>query len=75
MINVKIKIPKKYLSKCSHCENGNLINPEWLRFVRRYKNITMKDMAKKIGLSQSYLSDIERGKRACPSIVLKEYKL
>ncbi len=71
---MKIQTPNKFLeNQCNHCINGKLVNPKWLRFIRRKKDITMINMAKKIGISQSYLCDIEQGKRSCPRKVIEEY--
>jgi len=43
---------------------------EGLRKIRRGKNLTLRDVEKKSGISNSYLSQIEQGKRGIPSISL-----
>lgn len=35
----------------------------WIRLQREYSKISLRDFAKKIGISAPYLSDIERGNR------------
>lgn len=36
---------------------------EWLKKLRNGKNLTMKDMAKRLGISESYYCAIENGER------------
>lgn len=41
---------------------------ETLRKIRKGKNLTLREVEKKSGISNSYLSQIEQGKRGIPSI-------
>ena len=41
---------------------------ETLRKIRKEKNLTLREVEKKSGISNSYLSQIEQGKRGIPSI-------
>lgn len=36
---------------------------EWLKTARKAKGMTMKDVAEKLGISESYYSQIESGER------------
>ncbi len=46
--------------------NGKLVFGEYLKNLRIKKNLTLNSLAKQAGLSPSYLSRIERGKRNTP---------
>ena len=41
---------------------------ETLRKIRKKKNLTLREVEKKSGISNSYLSQIEQGKRGIPSM-------
>jgi transcriptional regulator with XRE-family HTH domain len=41
---------------------------ETLRKIRKSKNLTLREVESKTGISNSYLSQIEKGKRGIPSI-------
>lgn len=41
-----------------------------LKNIRKMKNLSLRDVEKKSGISNSYLSQIEQGKRGIPSIPL-----
>ena len=43
------------------------INPKWLRFVREGRALSLREVARRIGVSPAYLSDIERGNGRYPS--------
>ena len=41
-----------------------------LKTLRRRKKLTQKQLAEKAGLSQSYINELERGKKKNPSVVV-----
>lgn len=43
------------------------INPLWLRFVREGRALSLREVARRIGISPAYLSDIERGNGRYPN--------
>lgn len=57
--------------KCQRCGSiGRVVDPHWLRAERQDAEITLREMARRLGVSATYLSDIERGRRsAMPRIV------
>lgn len=46
---------------------------EALRLVREFHNINQSQLAEKLGISRSYLSEIESGKKAASIDLLEEY--
>lgn len=48
-------------------------NPAWLRWVRTEAHITLRAWARQLKLSAPYISDIERGHRACTGAILRHY--
>ena len=61
---------------CVHCDGfGKVerINPAWLRFMRERAGITLRAMAKRMGYSPCFVSDVERGRRAVPDAWRAEY--
>ena len=46
---------------------------EALKHVRMFHQINQSDLAKKIGISRSYLSEIESGKKTASIELLKKY--
>lgn len=46
---------------------------EALRLIRVYHDLKQVEAAKRIGISQSYLSELERGTKSPPLDVLKRY--
>lgn len=46
------------------------LNPEWLRFKRKEKGYSYRHLAKLVGVSASFLSDIEKGHRRMTNPVL-----
>ncbi len=49
-------------------------NVEALRPAREKKGISLGTFAKKLGFSAAYLSDIERGRRACTPQIFYAYE-
>ena len=40
---------------------------EYLAYLREMKNVTLRELARQIGVSAPFLSDVEKG-RSCPNI-------
>lgn len=51
------------------------ISGNWLREARLAKNISLSALAREIGISGAYLSDIERGRRNAPKKLLEYFKV
>lgn len=63
--------------KCEKCHGTGRIKSvdfKALRKVREDLNISLRQMALKIGITPPYLSDIERGNRRCPEAVQEAYE-
>lgn len=61
--------------ECHTCHQARLvINPKWLRELRERAGIGLNEFARRTGLSAPYLSDVERGNRACSARVLAKYE-
>lgn len=52
----------------------NLIAGDWLRARRLRAGLGLRDMARQLGYSAVYLSDIERDKRNCTPFIRKAYE-
>jgi len=39
------------------------INPKWLREQRKRKGMSLREMARKLGYSAAFISDVELGRR------------
>lgn len=70
-MNAKLP-PQTIPAHCTRC--GSLLpsgeyNPEWVRFTRLTAGVSMRELARRIGISAPYLSDIEHGRRKCPERV------
>lgn len=46
---------------------------EALRLIRVYHDLKQVEAAKRVGISQSYLSELERGAKSPPLDILKKY--
>jgi hypothetical protein len=70
MINNKwTKLP------CPTCGHGRkVIAGAWLRALREAAGISLRQMAKDLGYSPAFLSDVELGRRHCPQHVLDAYE-
>lgn len=51
-----------------------VIDPAWLRGRRQLTTLSVRALARQLGHSAAYLSDIERGARRCTEKMLKAYK-
>ena len=45
-------------------DDGRRLNGDWIRNERKRRGLTLRELAKLIGTSAPYLSDIERGNRS-----------
>lgn len=70
------KAPRKfYPAPCPTCGHPSAaINPAWLRWRRLAARVSQRDFAALVGVSGPYLSDIERGRRACPDSLRANYE-
>jgi len=51
---------------CPHCGTPqSVINGQWLRDVRKAAGLTLREMAKRVGVSPAYICDIEHNRRNC----------
>lgn len=61
------KKPAKFHPQpCSMCGTPKtVVNGEWLRFVRKRAGLSLRDFAKRAGVSAAYICDIEHNRRNC----------
>lgn len=62
---------------CPRCRGvGHLvaINGKWLRGVRERANLSLREVARQLGYSPAYVSDIELGRRNANETVLAFYE-
>ena len=60
------KVQKTIKFKCEHCEGTGKhikLNPVWLRLVRLHVGYSLREVARNVGCSASFLSDIEHRTR------------
>jgi DNA-binding XRE family transcriptional regulator len=51
---------------CPHCgAPKRVVNGEWLRQERKRAGLTLREMARRVGVSAAYLCDIEKNRRNC----------
>jgi predicted transcriptional regulator len=69
-------IVKKFAhGACPKCGTPRtVVNPEWLRAVRVGQGLSVRTMATRIGVSAPYVSDVERGHRACTAKMRAAYE-
>lgn len=61
---------------CRACEGSGLerrVNPKWLRNTRLDARVSLREMARRLGFSAAYISDIELGRRSCGPLIDSEY--
>lgn len=70
------KAPPKFTHAfCSRCgAPRSVVNGDWLRFVRLRAGLTLRQFAKRAGVSAVYISDIERNKRNCLPKMRQQYE-
>jgi predicted transcriptional regulator len=60
------KTPKFKDQPCSQCGSPrSVINGDWLREARKAAGLTLREMARRVGVSAPYICDIERNRRNC----------
>lgn len=60
---------------CPRCDSRIMLpNTRWMVAVRRRSRLTLREIAKRIGISIQYLSDQERGHRRVQSETFAVYK-
>ncbi len=62
--------------ECVYCGGKGTItrtNPAWLRYIRERAGVTLRGMAKRLGVSAAYVCDVEKGRRAIPDSWRAEY--
>jgi DNA-binding XRE family transcriptional regulator len=59
--------------RCSTAEDGRKMLNEALRLVRVYHDLSQADVAERVGLSKSYVSEIESGEKNVSIAVLEKY--
>lgn len=66
----------KQFNICTRCAGaGKVPRGEYLRELRESSGVSLKDMAKKLGFTQQYISDIELGRRIPTNEIVKGYGL
>ena len=64
--------------QCPGCKGKGsveIINTDALRSIREASGLSLRKMAERLGFSAPYISDIERGRRACTLKIAGEYNL
>jgi len=51
-----------------------VVDPASLRAIRLAAGLSLREVSRRLRISPSYLSDIERGTRACPEVVRVSYE-
>ena len=66
--------PKFIVIECPHCGSEiRQVSGRWLRERRSVAGVSLREMARQVGFSAPYLSDIERGNRKPPETVVATY--
>jgi predicted transcriptional regulator len=59
---------------CPRCGGkGQLVNGEFLRFTREEQGLSLREMARRLKYSATYLSDIEHNRRVSTARVNEAY--
>lgn len=62
------------LDPCPRCGTPQeVINGFWLRAKRIKAGVGLRELARELGISACYLSDMERNRRTCPPRIAKRY--
>ena len=60
---------------CRRCGASEaVLNGAWLRLRREMAGLTLRELARRLGYSAAYLSDIERNRRNCLPKVREAYE-
>lgn len=69
------RTPKFMDTPCTRCGHPrSVINGRWLRQEREIAGLTLREMARRLGFSVVYLSDIERNQRHCSPKIRAVYE-
>jgi len=70
------KAPPKFIDEpCPRCGSpSRVVNGAWLRFVRKRVGLTLRQFAKRAGVSAPYICDIERNRRNCLPAMREQYE-
>jgi transcriptional regulator with XRE-family HTH domain len=61
-----MKTPKFFDQPCPHCGTPRAVaNGLWLREQRKRAGYSLRDFAKRVGVSAAYICDIEHNRRNC----------
>jgi DNA-binding transcriptional regulator YiaG len=62
---------------CKACEGRgelHVVDPDYLRATRRAAGLSLREVARRCGISAAYLSDIELGRRNCSTGLLASFQ-
>lgn len=65
-------------AECPGCHGRGtveIVDAAKLRAVRVASGVSLRELAKRLGFTAPYLSDIERGRRNCTVPILMEYQI
>ena len=71
-----MSLPKRFSeAACPRCgAPERVVNPQWLRAIRRESGVSLRDAAKRLGFTAAYLCDIEKGRRNALPHIVKGYE-
>ncbi len=60
---------------CPTCGKGReVVNPAYLRAIREEAGLSLREMGRRIGVTATYLCDVELGRRRCTSVIERAYR-
>lgn len=61
-------------ANCGHCGSAiEVVSGAWLRWAREQAGVSLTEMARRVGHSKAYLSDIERDRRTVTPKIDRAY--
>jgi DNA-binding XRE family transcriptional regulator len=74
----ELKLREKCLRPCPHCNGSGSITDDvmfgnLMRANRYLANVSLRELARKIGLSHGYINDLERGRRKWRDELITSY--
>ncbi len=74
--SLSINAETKWTAGCCRLCGGQtkILNPAWLRRQRQLAGFSLRALARRVGVSAPYLSDIERGARNCTQLLQVTYE-
>lgn len=70
-----MKVGKYADRPCPTCgAPRSIVNGDWLREQRERARLTLREVARRLGFSAPYISDIELGRRNCTPAILEFYE-